>query len=57
VKAVCVDNVGAILMSIRHHLPRAVMVFDKFHADRNPTLRLDRAYNDFPVELQTFVIE
>lgn len=41
VKAVCVDMWEPFLLSIRHHLPRAVIVFDKFHVMKHVNAAVD----------------
>jgi transposase len=41
VKAVCVDMWEPFLLSIRDHLPRAVIVFDKFHVMKHVNAAVD----------------
>ncbi len=41
VKAVCVDMWEPFLLSVRDHLPRAVIVFDKFHVMKHVNAAVD----------------
>jgi len=41
VSAVCVDMFEAFILSIQHHLPRAVIVFDKFHVMKHVNAAVD----------------